>query len=167
VIIDDVLSLSRRIGTPVAALILVLWLVGWSVGCVVLIENLVESPTLEMAFFATPFLSFWVAAFAGMIYLFFGVETLRIGPDGIHYLVSAMIPLRRRSIPLDELTGITLFTQNSTNSGSGLLRTTSRLYLEVAAARSASRPYPAAAWRASFRSRSCSSSTALSIQRSL
>jgi hypothetical protein len=61
-------------------------------------------------------LSTWVAVFALVLYLFFAVETLWIGPDGIRYLASAIVPLWRRSIPLDELKGVMSFTMKPINS---------------------------------------------------
>lgn len=101
--VGDDLLLSRRMGSFAAAGFLLLWLTGWSVGCVFLARLVAREPTPEHIVFALPFWSSWAFATISLAWLLFGSETLRIGPDGLLYESRALVPLREREVPLHEI----------------------------------------------------------------
>jgi hypothetical protein len=112
----DVLSVTRRLGDRAGAVFLGFLLTFWSAGCLMIIWGFIKTSKIEIVFVAIPAFSMWVAGFVKVVYEFYGIETLTIGSDGIHYLASAIVPLRRRSIPFDELKGVAAFTADSAGS---------------------------------------------------
>jgi hypothetical protein len=84
---------------------LLLWLCGWTVGCVFLVGIVVADPKPLHLLFALPFWSaeiFVVCLVAGM---FLGRATLRLSPAGLDYEYRAVVRIDARHVPLDELRG--------------------------------------------------------------
>jgi hypothetical protein len=80
-----------------------LWLIGWSACCSFLLKTVMAAPTLFNVLFAVPFFASWFAVCGSLIGLMFGRQWLRIGPEGLEYRFSAIVPLRHRHIPLTEV----------------------------------------------------------------
>jgi hypothetical protein len=98
----DELVLWRRAGSLVVAAFLLVWLTGWTAGCVHLVGVVRREPTLEHLLFAVPFLASWVFVLAVLLGMLLGFERLRVGPDGLEYrnLVG------RRFVPLGEVKAV-------------------------------------------------------------
>jgi hypothetical protein len=56
--------------------------------------------------FGIPFWIGWVFLLVLFAWAVFGIEQVSIGADGVHYRVSALVTLRRRHFPLEEIRGI-------------------------------------------------------------
>lgn len=65
------------------SLFLILWLVGWSVGCVALAVGLIREPRLFMLLFATPFFAAWLAVAAVVTFNLLGFEGVRLDRSGL------------------------------------------------------------------------------------
>lgn len=90
-------------GKGCAAGFLGVWLIGWSAGCSMIVALVCADPTLLNVVFAIPFITAWFVAGGALIGILFGRHWLRIDPQGLDYRFCAIIPLRRRHVPLDEL----------------------------------------------------------------
>src|SRR5690349_15727066 len=101
------LVLRRRLTTTAATVIgggfVTLWLTLWTFGCVMLARQFLSEPGLQNFLFATPFFASWLAAAAVLAVLLAGEEELRLGPGGLEYRWRAIVTLRRRSVPLDQV----------------------------------------------------------------
>src|SRR5438477_8869892 len=49
-----------------------LWLIGWTVGCVVLLANFLADPTIWLFAFALPFWASWLFVAGGLVWMIFG-----------------------------------------------------------------------------------------------
>lgn len=90
-------------GQGCAAAFLGLWLIGWSAGCSTLLTRVRADPSLFHIVFAIPFITAWFAASGALIGILFGRHRLAIDPQGLDYRFRAIVPLRRRHVPLAEL----------------------------------------------------------------
>jgi hypothetical protein len=84
---------------------LVLWLIGWTVGCVFLLGMVLTEPTLLHLGFAIPFWASWIFVFCWVMNSFFRREYFELGPEGIEFLCRVVIPIKRCTIPLGEVQG--------------------------------------------------------------
>jgi hypothetical protein len=84
---------------------LVLWLIGWTVGCVFLLGMVLAEPTLLHLAFAIPFWASWIFVFCWVMNSFFRREFFELGPEGIEFLCRVVIPIKRCTIPLGEVQG--------------------------------------------------------------
>jgi hypothetical protein len=84
---------------------LVLWLIGWTVGCVFLLGLVLTEPTLMHLAFAIPFWASWIFVFCWVMNSFFRREYFELGPEGIEFLCRVVIPIKRCTIPLGEIQG--------------------------------------------------------------
>jgi hypothetical protein len=82
------------------------WLAGWSLGCAMLAREAWAKPGLQIVLFATPFFAAWFAVAAILVHLIFGTEEVRVSPDGLEYAWRALVPLRRRAVPLDQVRAV-------------------------------------------------------------
>jgi hypothetical protein len=82
---------------------LVLWLIGWTVGCVFLLGLVLTEPTLLHLAFAIPFWASWIFVFCWVMNSFFRKEYFELGPEGIEFLCRVVIPIKRCTIPLGEV----------------------------------------------------------------
>lgn len=80
---------------------LLLWLTGWTVGCVVLVGVAFQDPS--MLLFATPFWAAWIAAACFLIWIYFGKEVLVLKSDKALFLRQAIITLSTREVPREEV----------------------------------------------------------------
>jgi hypothetical protein len=109
--VGDDLLLRRRTGNYAVGGFLFLWLTVWTAGCVSLAGQVAREPTLEHILFALPFWSSWLVVSSLLAWLFFGSESLRIGPDGLDYESHAWVPLKRGHVPLREIRRITHYSK--------------------------------------------------------
>lgn len=79
------------------------WLTGWSAGCVMLLGHVKADPSLMNVLFAIPFITAWFAVSGVLVGLLFGHQRLRLDSQGLDYEFRALVPLRRRHIPREEL----------------------------------------------------------------
>ena len=86
-------------------LFLLLWLIGWTVGCVVLLVVVIANPTLVMFAFGLPFWASWLFVAGVLVWMIFGKETLLLGRGEAHFLRTAFIRLSSRVVPLKEVQG--------------------------------------------------------------
>ena len=84
---------------------LLLWLVGWTVGCVFLLRLVMAEPKLSHVLFAIPFWASWIFVSCLVLNSFFRKECLELGPEGIQFVCRVIVPIHRRTIPLDEIQG--------------------------------------------------------------
>jgi hypothetical protein len=84
---------------------LFLWLIGWTVGCVVLLGRVIAEPTILHLSFAIPFWAAWLLVSCLVLNSFFRRERLELGPEGIQFDCRVIIPIRQRAIPLGEIQG--------------------------------------------------------------
>ncbi|MCA9034267.1 MAG: hypothetical protein KDA91_04000 [Planctomycetaceae bacterium] len=91
---------NKAIGT---GCFLVVWLSGWTVGCVVLIANAVKDPSVGNIAFGIPFWGSWLAVSSFLIWLWFGRETFVLKHDKALFVRSAIIRLSAREVPRSEI----------------------------------------------------------------
>lgn len=96
-----VLVRKNRGGGP--SIFLLLWLIGWSVGCVFLAAELVNNPNISALLFAIPFWASWFFVAGLLAWMFFGKETLLLRPDAAMFQRSALVKLSSRVIPSTEI----------------------------------------------------------------
>jgi hypothetical protein len=104
--VGDDLVLRRGVRSIAGGGFLLLWLSGWTVGCVLLAGLVLKEPTLEHILFAIPFWASWVFVACVLARMLFGCESLRVGPDGLVYRSRAIVTLVERHVPLREIKGI-------------------------------------------------------------
>lgn len=97
----DSLVLQRRTGSIGAGAFMLLWLCGWTVGCVFLVNEVLTKRSPEMILFSVPFLAAWFFVAAMVVCNFAGFEELRIDRDGVHYRWGAGRALGHRSAPVE------------------------------------------------------------------
>lgn len=84
---------------------LLLWLTGWTVGCVFLAGMVVADPAPWSIAFAVPFWAAWLLVAALVVWSFAGKEQLSLGGDQVEFVRTAIITLSQRVVPLDEVHG--------------------------------------------------------------
>ncbi|MCA9060994.1 MAG: hypothetical protein KDA85_20925 [Planctomycetaceae bacterium] len=82
---------------------LLLWQIGWTVGCVFLIGQAIQKPSLTNFLFGLPFWSSWLVVAAILVWLWFGRESFVLLPDKALFVRSAWIRLSTREIPREEI----------------------------------------------------------------
>lgn len=101
---DLELSFRQRAGCGIV--LVLVWLTGWTAGCVLAVCAAFAQPCVQTFLMAPPFLASWVVAFVLLFWGVFGVERVRLGFDGLEYQAVALIPLWQRWIPLAELKSV-------------------------------------------------------------
>jgi hypothetical protein len=109
----DRLSLTCRRRELFGGCFMLLWLIGWTVGCVFLAGAVITQRSLFMLLFAIPFWAAWVFVVCQMLSSFFGVETLEFDRDGVRYVRRVLVPIRRRDIPLAEIRGFGAYVETA------------------------------------------------------
>jgi hypothetical protein len=82
---------------------MLVWEIGWTVGCVFLVGLVVREPTWHNFLFAVPFWAAWFFVFAMLLNMFFGRERFSIGPDGAELARWVIMRLSYRTVPLAEI----------------------------------------------------------------
>jgi hypothetical protein len=104
--VGEALVLRRSLRGVALAGCRICWLSIWTCGCAMLAREVWLKPGLQTVLFAVPFFVAWFAVASILVHLLTGEEEVRLGPDGLAYLWRAIIPLRRRVVPLDQIKGI-------------------------------------------------------------
>lgn len=82
---------------------MLLWLIGWTVGCVFLAGMVIRDPKLFHFLFAIPFWTSWIFVFCMLLKSFFQREELLLDREGVVYVEKIFVPRQRRKVPLDEI----------------------------------------------------------------
>jgi hypothetical protein len=109
----DDLALRHRWGRfpgspPEAGIVFLFWM-AWTLGCVVVVCNVIRELSLFSILFAVPFVAVWVLLVCVLCGFFFGRSDLRVGPDGLTLTRAVLLSRRERYVPLAEIKGITEF----------------------------------------------------------
>jgi hypothetical protein len=84
---------------------LLLWLIGWTAGCVMLLGMVIQQPAVTNLMFAIPFWASWIFVFCLVMNSFFRIERFELGPEGVQFVCRVIVPIRRRAVPLEEIEG--------------------------------------------------------------
>lgn len=98
------LTISYRDIQPVGCFLL-LWLIGWTVGCIFLAGMVIKEPGVMNLLFAIPFWAAWIFVFCMVANSFFRTERFELGPEGVQFVRRVIVTVVRRTIPLDEVQG--------------------------------------------------------------
>lgn len=107
---------------------LILWLIGWTVGCVFLAGLVIHEPKLFNFLFAVPFWASWLFVFAMLLNMCFQRETFSLGPAGATFSRRVLVEIKRRETPLAEIKRFNTY-ERVVDSESG--RTESGLEMET------------------------------------
>jgi len=99
----DAIYVRYRPGPWGTAFFLLLWLTGWTVGCVLLAEMVIRDPKLFHVLFAVPFWAAWFFVFAMLVNGLFRLERLMLNRDGLLHEVRVFLPRKLRDVPLAEV----------------------------------------------------------------
>ena len=80
-----------------------LFLIGWTVGCAMMIWYIFATLSILLFCFAIPFLAIWIGVFCSWMYLWFGKNTVRLDHDGLYIEWLVFIRIRSKQVPLDEI----------------------------------------------------------------
>ena len=97
------LRLRCRVREWGPGIFLLLWLTGWTVGCVFLAHVALTKREVFTLLFAVPFWASWVFVFFLVLRAFFRVEELVLDSSGACYLRRVLVVVKSRRIPLEEL----------------------------------------------------------------
>jgi hypothetical protein len=89
---------------------MLLWLIGWTVGCVFLAGWVIRGPQLFNVLFAVPFWASWFFVFFMMLKSFFQREELLLDREGATYVRRVLFPLKVRVVPLGEVRSFDQYT---------------------------------------------------------
>ena len=97
------LSLRYRRRQWGAGCFMLLWLCGWTVGCLFLGWQVWQKPEPLMIAFVTPFWASWIFVFLVLLAMFLQHERLTLDENGVTYAKSIVFPIHSRFVPLSEL----------------------------------------------------------------
>lgn len=84
---------------------LLLWLIGWSGGCVMLISEVLREPKLFMILFGIPFWASWIAIAGYLLFTFTSRQCLRLNAEGVLVARSSLFGSSLRLVTLDQALG--------------------------------------------------------------
>lgn len=100
----DAVEVSRRSGGGAAGgCFLVLWLIGWTIGCVFLTVQAIREPKLFHILFGIPSWASWLFVFGLILKMFFQRDALRLDRDGASFVRRVIVPVTHRNVPLHEI----------------------------------------------------------------
>ncbi|MEM0915931.1 MAG: hypothetical protein AAGK09_15150 [Planctomycetota bacterium] len=103
--LGDAVVLSRRTGSFGGSAFLVLWLVGWSVGCVFILSAALNGQHF-LWLFGIPFWGAWVFVVASLLNTWFGREVVIADAQGLAWARRVIIRVRHRDVPRDEVLAV-------------------------------------------------------------
>jgi hypothetical protein len=109
---DTGLTLVRRAGSWAAGCAPGVCLTLLTFFCVILFHGVWAHFSWHLFLFGLPFWSSWLFFVCWLAWILLGRERLTIGPEGLEYVRWAGVELGRRTVGLDEVTGISRFTRN-------------------------------------------------------
>lgn len=98
---DPVMIRKRRGGGPWPFFLP--WLIGWTIGCVLLISKVFDDPSVGNLAFGLPFCVMWLAVAGMLIWMLFAKETFYLGRDEVVFERRAVVLLSTRVVPRDEV----------------------------------------------------------------
>lgn len=114
----DLLRLSYCHREWGGGIFMLLWLIGWTVGCVALAGELIKKPQFGLFIFAIPFWSSWLFVFFLVLKMFFQKEVFGLDSAGATFVRRVFVALNRRETPLEEIKTF-LATEEVTESENG------------------------------------------------
>lgn len=111
----DMLLIDARPGGR-AWVFLLLWLVGWTVGCVLLFALVLNQPALGTFLFALPFWASWLCVASLLTWKLFGKDTLFLDGAEAVFRRTALIRLSSRIVPRADVQGFRECLSNSTEN---------------------------------------------------
>lgn len=105
------LLLYRRNVQKAAGAFMLLWLTGWTVGCVFLAGMVLHDPQPFLLLFAVPFWASWVLVFFMLLKSFFQRDRLVISKEGVRFDRQVLVPLHERFVPLHEVQRFDVFSE--------------------------------------------------------
>jgi hypothetical protein len=101
---DSITLINTQRQWAIAAFLMV-WLTGWTVGCVFLLGALLSKFSLVMLLFALPFLAAWLVVASILGGMIASRETLTLEEEGATYRRTVFgLPVAYRKVPLREIT---------------------------------------------------------------
>ncbi len=96
-------GMTVRYHPPAAAAgFLIIWLIGWTVGCVLLVHAVLTKQEPMIIVFAIPFWSSWLFVFSLVVGGLTRRQRLEVDAEGLHYVDRAVVKLKDRRVPRDE-----------------------------------------------------------------
>ncbi len=102
----ETLHYRARTGGIGGALFMVLWLCGWSVGCVFMAIEVWNRLEFFKFLFAVPFWAFWFFVTFLLLKTLFGRESVRLDASGLRWTDDCPGFHRNRDVPLEEIVGV-------------------------------------------------------------
>jgi hypothetical protein len=90
---------------------MLVWLIGWSVGCAFLAHQAIHKPQLFILLFGIPFWVSWLFVFAILVGAFTRRQDLEVDAAGLRYRDWAVVNLANRWIPREEFRGFEVVTR--------------------------------------------------------
>lgn len=84
---------------------MLLWLIGWTVGCVFLAGMVIQDPQLFHFMFAIRFWSSWIFVSFQVLKVFTQREEFTLDADGAAFIRRVIVPVCTRTVPLAEIKG--------------------------------------------------------------
>lgn len=81
---------------------LIIWLIGWTVGCVLLAYKVFVDQEWMTIIFAIPFWSSWLVVFSLIVGGLTRRQRLEVDAEGLRYIDRAVVTLKNRRVPRDE-----------------------------------------------------------------
>ncbi|MBN2581270.1 MAG: hypothetical protein JXB10_19980 [Pirellulales bacterium] len=95
-----------------------LWLIGWTVGCVVLVGVVVKEPKVFTFLFAVPFWASWIFVFCLVLNELFNCEYVLLDRQGLAFERWVLVRLSSRRVPLEEIQSFASYEKNLRQEGS-------------------------------------------------
>ncbi|MCO6047243.1 hypothetical protein NG895_25365 [Aeoliella sp. ICT_H6.2] len=102
-LVGNELTMAWRTPMLGVSLFLMLWLTGWTAGCGVMLYKLLTDFEWFMLLFSVPFFTAWFVVAGLLVYLLFGRHQLVLTRDSLEATSRALVPLKHRVVPLDEV----------------------------------------------------------------
>ncbi|MGE0431957.1 MAG: hypothetical protein AB7K09_03295 [Planctomycetota bacterium] len=105
---DGELRIEMRAGRHgCVILFLGVWISGWSLGCVGLLQKLLSEPGVKLAVIALVFLTFWTLVAGLLLFMLVGRTRLRFTPDRVsHEACFGALTFWRRCVPAFAIRGV-------------------------------------------------------------
>ena len=101
--IGDLLVIRCRQRDWASGGFLVLWLSGWTVGCIFLFGMVMADPKIFNFLFAVPFWASWIFVFCILLNSFLRIESFSLDRNGASIDRRVLVTLHQRSVPLKEI----------------------------------------------------------------
>ena len=101
--LDPALLLVRRKRNWSEGCFFLLWLTGWTVGCVLIFLRVIEEPIFPNILFGVPFWASWFFVFFLLIKSFFQVEEFLLDSSGANYTLRVIVAIKTQQVSLSEI----------------------------------------------------------------